>query len=107
MCGPRVGVEAPAERPTNSLGRGASHARLVPVNSLARRLRQGPGRPRLKREVTDNSHGERETRTDRIAGAMANLGYVIPIRRVGNVLRRNGLAPAPAQRESTPFTRES
>jgi putative transposase len=41
---------------------------------------------------------------DRIAGAMANLGYVISDQTVGNVLRRNGLPPAPQRKRTTPWS---
>jgi hypothetical protein len=41
---------------------------------------------------------------DRIAGAMANLGYVISDQTVGNVLRRNGLPPAPEHKRTTPWS---
>jgi putative transposase len=41
---------------------------------------------------------------DRIAGAMANLGYVISDQTVGNVLRRNGLPPAPERKRMTPWS---
>jgi putative transposase len=33
---------------------------------------------------------------------MANLGYVISDQTVGNVLRRNGLPPAPERKRTTP-----
>jgi putative transposase len=66
--------------------------------------RQGPDRPQLKREVeqliirmaTEN----RDCGYDRIAGAMANLGYVIPIRR--SAMRRNGLPPPPERKQHDP-----
>ena len=32
---------------------------------------------------------------DRIAGAMANLGYEVSDRTVGNILRRHRIAPSP------------
>jgi hypothetical protein len=38
---------------------------------------------------------------DRIAGALANLGYVISDQTVGNVLRRYGLPPAPERKRTT------
>jgi putative transposase len=39
---------------------------------------------------------------DRIAGAMADLGYVISDQTVGNVSRRNGLPSAPERKHTTP-----
>ena len=41
---------------------------------------------------------------DRIAGAMANLGYVISDQTVGNVRRRNGLPSAPERKRTTPWS---
>jgi hypothetical protein len=38
---------------------------------------------------------------DRIAGALANLGYDISDQTVGNVLRRHGLPPAPERKRTT------
>jgi hypothetical protein len=38
---------------------------------------------------------------DRIAGALANLGYEISDQTVGNVLRRHGLPPAPERKRTT------
>lgn len=36
---------------------------------------------------------------DRIAGALSNLGYFISDQTVGNVLKRNGISPAPKRRK--------
>jgi putative transposase len=41
---------------------------------------------------------------DRIAGAMANRGYVISDQTVSNVVRRNGLPPAPERKRTTPWS---
>jgi len=53
--------------------------------------RQGPGRPRIKSEVEQlivRKAGENpDWGYDRIAGALANLGYVISDQTVGNVLQ--------------------
>jgi hypothetical protein len=38
---------------------------------------------------------------DRIAAALANLGYHVSDQTVGNVLERHGLAPAPQARQNT------
>src|SRR5260370_23097874 len=38
---------------------------------------------------------------DRIAGALANLGYQISDQTVGNVLRRHSLPPAPERKRTT------
>jgi putative transposase len=70
--------------------------------------RQGPGptAAQARGGATDHSHGEREPGLgyDRIAGAMANFGYVISDQTVGNVLRRNGLSPEPERKRTTPLS---
>ena len=38
---------------------------------------------------------------DRIAGALANLGYEVCDQTVGNVLQRHGLPPAPERKRTT------
>jgi putative transposase len=38
---------------------------------------------------------------DRIAGALANLGYEVSDQTVGNVLRRHGIPPAPKRKRTT------
>ena len=41
---------------------------------------------------------------DRIVGAMANLGYTLSDETVGNILRRNGIPPAPERKHTTTWT---
>ena len=41
---------------------------------------------------------------DRIVGAMANLGYTLSDETVGNILRRNGIPPAPERKHMTTWT---
>ena len=38
---------------------------------------------------------------DRIVGALANLGYSLSDETVGNILRRNGIPPAPERKRTT------
>src|SRR5204863_1710758 len=45
--------------------------------------------------------GEQRLGYDRIAGALANLGHQVSDQTIGNVLKRNGIAPAPKRRQST------
>ena len=70
--------------------------------------RQGPGRPRIKREVEQlivRMAGENpDWGYDRIVGALANLGYEISDQTVGNVLGRHGLLPAPQRKRTTSWT---
>src|SRR4030088_2569779 len=69
------------------------------------KARQGPGRPRIKREVEQlivrMASENRDWGYDRIAGALANLGYEISDQTVGNVLRRHGLPAAPERKRTT------
>jgi putative transposase len=86
----------------------AWYRKLVARKFSGSQARQGPGRPRLKREVEQliirMASENRDWGYDRIAGAMANLGYVISDQTVGNVLRRNGLPPAPERKRTTPWS---
>ena len=70
--------------------------------SKARRV---PGRPRIKREVEEliilMASENRDWGYDRIARALANLGYEISDQMVGNVLQRHGLPPAPERKRTT------
>jgi transposase InsO family protein len=69
------------------------------------KARRGPGRPRIKREIEQliirMASENRGWGYDRIAGALANLGYEISDQTVGNVLRRHGLPPAPERKRTT------
>jgi hypothetical protein len=38
---------------------------------------------------------------DRITGALANLGHNVSDKKIGNVLRRHGIAPAPKRSQTT------
>jgi putative transposase len=62
-------------------------------------------RPRLKREVEQlivrMASENRDWGYDRIAGALANLGYVISDQTVGNVLQRHAVPPAPERSRTT------
>ena len=41
---------------------------------------------------------------DRIVGALANLGYTLSDKMLGNILRRNGIPPAPERKRKTTWT---
>jgi transposase InsO family protein len=105
--GHRLGRKALAEvasvaRPDTIL---AWYRKLVARKFDGSQARQGPGRPRIKREVEQlilrMARENRDWGYDRIAGALANLGYVISDQTVGNVLRRYGLPPAPERKRTT------
>src|SRR5260221_14555300 len=80
----------------------AWYRKLVGRKFDGSKARQGPGRPRVRRDVEElivrMASENRDWGYDRIAGAMSNLGYVISDQTVGNVLRRYGLPPAPERK---------
>src|ERR1700681_4323489 len=105
--GHRLGRKALADvatvaRPDAILG---WYRKLVARKFDGSKARRGPGRPRIKREVEQLIIGmaseNRDWGYDRIAGALANLGYEISDQTVGNVLRRHGLPPAPKRKRTT------
>jgi hypothetical protein len=69
------------------------------------KARQGPGRPRIKREIEQlivrMASENRDWGYDRIVGALANLGYEVSDQTVGNVLQRHALPPAPERKRTT------
>ena len=83
----------------------AWHRRLVARKFDGSKKRSYPGRPAVERGVeelvvrfaTDN----RDWGYDRIAGALANLGYEVSDQTVGNILKRQGIPPAPERKKST------
>ena len=89
-------------RPDTILG---WYRKLVARKFDGSKARRGPGRPRIKREVEElivrMASENRGWGYDRIAGALANLGYDICDQTVGNVLRRHGLPPAPERKRTT------
>ena len=108
--GHRLGRKALADvatiaRPETILG---WYRKLVARKFDGSKARRGPGRPRIKREVEQliirMASENRDWGFDRIAGALANLGYEISDQMVGNVLRRHGLPPAPERKRTTSWT---
>jgi putative transposase len=67
--------------------------------------RSYPGRPRIAAEVealiVQMARENSAWGYDRIAGALAHLGYDISDQTVGNVLSRHGIAPAPKRSQTT------
>jgi putative transposase len=92
-------------RPDTILG---WYRKLVARKFDGSKARRRPGRPRIKREVEQliirMARENRDWCYDRIAGALANLGYEISDQTVGNVLRRHGLLPAPQRKRTTSWT---
>lgn len=83
----------------------AWYRRLIAQKFDGSRHRAYPGRPRVSSEVEAlvvRFAGEnRGWGYDRIAGALANLGYQLSDQTVGNILRRHNIAPAPARSRTT------
>src|SRR5260370_26629802 len=93
---------ATVPRPDTILG---WYRKLIARKFDGSKARRGPGRPRIKRELEDliihMASENLDWGYDRIAGALANLGYEISDQTVGNVLQRHGLPPAPERKRTT------
>src|SRR3954470_22894824 len=105
--GHRLGRKALAEvatvvKPDTIL---AWYRKLVARKFDGSKARRGPGRPRITREVEQlivrMAEENRDWGYDRIAGALANLGYRVSDQTVGNILERHGLPPAPERKHTT------
>jgi putative transposase len=83
----------------------AWYRKLVASKFDGSKARRGPGRPRIRREVEQlivrMAEENRDWGYDRIAGALANLGYRVCDQTIGNVLQRHGLPPAPDRKRTT------
>jgi putative transposase len=108
--GHRLGRQVLAEvanvaRPDTIL---AWYRKLVARKFDSWKARRSPGRPRIKREVerliVRMAKENRDWGYDRIAGALANLGYEVCDQTVGNVLQRHGLPPAPERKHTTTWS---
>ena len=76
------------------------HRQLVAQKwDYSAKRKQQPGRPRIRQEIVDLVlHMAKENTSwgyDRIQGALANVGYHISDRTVGNILKAHGIEPAP------------
>jgi len=69
------------------------------------KLRLYPGRPRIDGEIEElvvrMARENLGWGYDRIVGAMGNLGYTLSDKTVGNILRRQGILPAPKRKRET------
>src|SRR5580704_16387327 len=83
----------------------AWYRRLVAQKFDGSRQRAYPGRPRVSAEiealVVRLARENRGWGYDRIVGALANLGHTLSDQTVGNILRRQGIAPAPERSRTT------
>ena len=86
----------------------AWYRKLVARKFDGSKARRGPGRPRIKREIEQliirMARENRDWGYDRIAGALANLGYEVCDQTIGNVLQRHGLLPAPERKRTTTWS---
>ena len=104
--GHRLGRKALAEvasvaRPDTIL---AWYRKLIARKFDGSKVRRSPGRPRISRAVEQlivrMARENHDWGYDRIAGALANLGYAVCDQTVGNVLQRHGLPPAPERKRT-------
>ena len=81
------------------------YRRLVARKFDGSKQRRYPGRPRVEREVEElvmrMARENRDWGYDRIVGALSNLGHRLSDETVGNILRRNGIMPAPHRKRTT------
>jgi putative transposase len=86
----------------------AWYRKLVARKFDGSKARRGPGRPRIGREVEQlivrMAKENLDWGYDRIAGALANLGYKVCDQTVGNVLRRYALSPGPERKRTTTWS---
>src|SRR6266540_6793543 len=83
----------------------AWHRKLVAQKFDGSEQRKSVGRPRVDKEIEDlvmqMAKENRSWGYDRIAGALAELGYDISDQSVGNILKRRGLPTAPDRQKTT------
>jgi putative transposase len=105
--GQKLGKQALAEvativKPDTILG---WHRKCVAQKFDGSKQRKAPGRPVIDQEVealvVRMAKENRSWGYDRIAGALANLGYTNSDQTVGNILKRHGLPPAPERKTTT------
>ena len=83
----------------------AWHRKLVAQKFNGSEQRRSPGRPRVNKELEDwvvkMATENRSWGYDRIAGALADLGYTISDQTVGNILKRRSIPTAPDRKKTT------
>jgi transposase InsO family protein len=89
-------------RPDTILG---WHRKLIAKKFDGSKHRKYPGRPSIPKEIEDQIlRCARENPSwgyDRIVGTLSELGYTVSDQTVDNVLKRNGLVPAPERKKHT------
>jgi len=80
------------------------YRRLVARKFDGSKARRYPGRPPIEPEleqlVVRMANENAGWGYDRIVGALANLGQTVSDQTVSNILRRNGILPAPARKQT-------
>jgi putative transposase len=83
----------------------AWHRQLIAKKYDGSEHRHAPGRPTISAElealVVRLAQENRSWGYDRIAGALAHLGYTVSDQTVGNILKRHGIVPAPERKKTT------
>ena len=86
----------------------AWYRKLIARKFDGSKARRSIGRPRIRGEVEQlivrMAKENRDWGYDRLAGALANLGYKVCDQTVGNVLERHGLPPAPERKHTTSWS---
>jgi putative transposase len=86
----------------------AWYRKLIARKFDGSKARRSIGRPRIRGEVEQLivrlAKENRDWGYDRLAGALANLGYKVCDQTVGNVLERHGLPPAPERKRTTSWS---
>ena len=83
----------------------AWYRQLVAEKFDGRKKRRTAGRPRTDPQIEDLvvrlARENSGWGYDRIVGALANLGYPVSDQTVGDILRRQGIAPVPERSQTT------
>jgi putative transposase len=83
----------------------AWHRKCMDQHEVSSPQHQSVGRPRIAKELEDlvvrMARENRSWEYDRIVGALSNLGYGISDQTVGDILKRQGLLPAPERKKTT------
>jgi putative transposase len=83
----------------------AWHRTLLAQKCDGSQPRKALGRPRIEQELEDlvvrMAQENRSWGYDRIAEALAHLGYTISDQTVGTILKRHGIPPAPVRKTTT------
>jgi len=83
----------------------AWHRQLIAKKFDGSQQRKAAGRPKIDEELEDlvvrMAQENRSWGYDRIAGALAHLGYTISDQTVGNILKRHGIPTAPERKKTT------